>query len=128
MLDIEYEGVTFPPQMNNRNDLAHASGEPLEQGNLEFLLGIEIGEVEWDHRMGQRLREACHSKETSEIVINAVSFRDSVDLVNNYASQFRVLRSLTEINAKTVKVSIEYQRRDTLDPNNKFTAKIEVTR
>ncbi len=128
MLDIEYEGVTYPPQMNNRNDLAHAAGELLEQGNVEFLLGIERGEVEWDQNMGQRLREACHSKTASQAVLNAVAYRDSVDQFNNYASQFIVLKAITEILVKTIKVSIEFTRRDTLNANETLTAITEVPR
>jgi hypothetical protein len=104
------EGLTFPIQLNKRNDLATGTGDDLDITNLTFLFGIKKGECPWDGDFGMELHRLKHMK-MANLVSKAVIIRQATDQVNKYAKQFIVTNADPAHDGDEAKVSIEVAER-----------------
>lgn len=115
-------GITFPLQMNKRNDLATGDGDDLKVTNLTFLFGTNKGECPWDGDFGLELHRLKHMK-MAALVGKAVVIRQATDAVNKYATQYLVTNAATQPEGDEAKVSIEVGERANI--NNRLTIFVE---
>ena len=115
-------GVTFPLQMNKRNDLATGEGDDVAVTNLTFLFGTVKGECPWDGDFGLKLHRLKHMK-MADLIGKAVVTRQATDQVNKYAPEFIVTNASTEGVDTSAKVSIEVAERANI--NNRLTISVE---
>jgi hypothetical protein len=120
------KSIQFPPQLNNKGDLAQATGDDVDQSNVELIMGIDKGEIEWDGKMGTKFMDMKHDKNANLNIFSAIAYRDSVDQINDYLTGLRAMAADAERNGDDVNISIKYARTDTLGTVKTGTANIEV--
>jgi len=127
MTDDRYgKGIRIPIQLDGKSDLANVSGDELLQANVELLLGIERGELEWDPEQGTRFREMLHKK-VQTLIANAVANRETTDQINRYDPNVQALEAIVEKNGSQLKVYVRYRRRGSIEAGGEQTAVIEVS-
>jgi hypothetical protein len=120
------KSIKFPPQLNNKGDLAQETGDKVDQSNVELIIGIDKGEIEWDGNMGTKFMNMKHEKNANMNIFSAIAYRDSVDQINDYLTGLRTVSANAEKISEKVDISIKYARTDTLGTVKTGTANIEV--
>ena len=118
-------GIKMPPQLDGKGDLANVEGDALLLSDVELLLGIERGELEWDPELGTRFREMIHRK-IKTLIKQAVAQRETTDVINRYEPRARAGQALVEKQGNLFKVFAAFRRRGSMETGGQQIAEIEV--
>lgn len=127
MLSSEIRGLKHPIQLDGKGDLASVTGLDLEKSDMILLLGIERGEVPWDHNKGTRIREILHSHVANQVTARAIAFREVTDVINKYAPRYAVTTTDVKFEDQQVSISVQYAERGNLK-GEREVVRLEVTR
>lgn len=127
MLKSQLKGLKYPVQLDGKGDLASVTGLDLEKSNMLLLLGIERGELPWDHNKGTRIRELLHSHIASEVTAQAIALREVTDQINTYAPRYIVTATDVTFEEQLVMISVQYTDRGKLNAERRVV-QMEVTR
>lgn len=127
MLTSEKTGVKFPIQLDGKGDVASLTGLDLEKADMLLLLGIEHGELPWDHNKGTLIRELLHSHVANRITARAIAFREVTDQINTYSPKYVATATEVEFSEQQVSISVEYAKRDKVN-EERTVLRLEVNR
>lgn len=127
MLKSQLIGIKYPVQLDGKGDLASVTGLDLEKSDMLLLLGIERGELPWDHNKGTRIRELLHSHIASEVTARAIALREVTDQINTYAPRFIVTTTDVSFEDQQVTISVQYTERGKLNGERRVL-QMEVAR